>query len=285
MSADVLSLVMGRLPAGNELLETWAWHQSAAGHTQRTVSQRVEFIWTLTTRAGRDDPAQLDSNDLIRYLSRDLSPWSKRTYFMHARAWFRWLHEQGIRDVDETAKLPVPKAPRVYPRPMTTPNLLRAVEGAPERPRTFLILAAYAGLRACEIAAISGVDVTVDSVTVRGKGGTLAMIPTHPRVWALAAGRPDGYWFPGSDHGHILAHTPSGTVTKYLAREGIPGSLHKARHWYGTNVLRSSGGNLRVAQELLRHASPATTAGYTFVEDYERSAAIAALPDFLSGAA
>jgi site-specific recombinase XerC len=64
-----------------------------------------------------------------------------------------------------------------------------------------------------------------------------------------------------------------------MKRQGLPASLHQARHWYGTNVLRSSGGNLRVAQELLRHASPATTAGYTFITSIERADAVAALPN------
>jgi site-specific recombinase XerD len=42
-------------------------------------------------------------------------------------------------------------------------------------------------------------------------------------------------------------------------------------------VLRSSGGNLRVAQELLRHSSlssPAMRAIYALVEDVERRRAI-----------
>lgn len=268
-------------PSG-DLLELWAWHQSAAGHTERTVEQRIKFVRSLATSVGRDDPAQLTGADLIRYLSRDLSPWSKRTYFMHARAWFRWLHDQGYRDTDETARLPVPKAPRTVPRPMPTPLLLRAVQTAGDSSRAYLILAAFAGLRACEVARVAGHEITVDTVTVRGKGGTLAMVPTHPNVWALAQGRPDDYWFPGADHGHVSAHTVSGTVTRHLKKQGIPGSLHRARHWYGTQVLRSSGGNLRVAQELLRHADPSTTAGYTMIDDDQRSAAILALPDFLA---
>lgn len=266
----------------NDLLTLWAYHQAAAGHTARTVEQRLDFIHTLAVHAGHD-PAKLMASDLISYLSRDLSPWSKRTYFMHARAWFRWLHTEGHREIDETARLPVPKAPRVSPRPFPTPVLLRAIQTAGPRTAAYLTLAAFAGLRACEVAAVRGDMVTINSVTIRGKGGTLAMVPTHPRVWQLAQRHdPDGWWFPGDDHGHVQAHGVSGTVTRHLRHQGLPGSLHRARHWYGTNVLRAAGGNLRVAQECLRHSSPATTAGYTMVDDDERTAAVLALPDFLN---
>ena len=134
---------------GNRILNLWAWHQSAAGHTPRTVEQRVKFIRSLAASSGRDDPADLDAADLIRYLSRDLSPWSKRTYFMHARAWFRWLRDQGYNETDLTARLPVPKAPRVVPRPFATSVLLRAIQTAGPRTSAYLILAAFGGLRAC----------------------------------------------------------------------------------------------------------------------------------------
>ncbi len=267
----------------DDLLTLWAFHQAAAGHTARTVTQRLDFIHTLTEKAGRDEPAQLTAADLIRYLSRDLSPRTKRTYFMHARAWFRWLHAEGYQETDLSARLPVPKAPKVSPRPFSTPVLLRAIQTAGPRTAAYLTLAAFGGLRACEIAAVRGDMVTIDSVTIRGKGGTLAMVPTHPRVWSLASRHdPAGFWFKGRDHGHVDAHGVSGTVTRHLRRQGLPGSLHRARHWYGTNVLRAAGGNLRVAQECLRHSSPATTAGYTMVEDDERTAAVLGLPDFLA---
>lgn len=42
---------------------------------------------------------------------------------------------------------------------------------------------------------------------------------------------------------------------------------------YGTNLLRG-GANIRVVQELMRHESLATTAGYLQVEESERVEAI-----------
>jgi integrase/recombinase XerD len=63
-----------------------------------------------------------------------------------------------------------------------------------------------------------------------------------------------------------------------LRRAGVAASAHQLRHWFGTQTLRAAGGNLRTAQELLRHADANTTAGYTKVDDADRRAAILALP-------
>jgi integrase len=54
--------------------------------------------------------------------------------------------------------------------------------------------------------------------------------------------------------------------------------LHELRHSAGDNLWRESG-NLTMAQQLLRHASPATTAGYLhpLLDDLE--AALAALDE------
>lgn len=273
---------MGTYAGDTGLLDLWAWHQQAAGHSDRTVHQRVKFIRSLATMAGTE-PADLTAAHLIRYLSRDLSPWSKRTYFMHGRAWFRWLHAQGYRESDETAALPVPKAPRVVPRPMAPEALEQVIRTAGPRASIYLTLAAFAGLRACEIAAVRGSDVTDRRLVVNGKGSVMRFVPLHPRVATVADRMPtEGYWFPGKDHGHVSPKAVSQTVTKNIKKAGVSGTLHRGRHWFGTSTLRSSGGNIRVTQELLGHASPATTAGYTMVDDDERSAAVLALPDFMA---
>jgi integrase/recombinase XerD len=71
------------------------------------------------------------------------------------------------------------------------------------------------------------------------------------------------------------------TVTKLASahlRTVAPGwTLHSCRHAFGTQVYRKSGHDLRMAQQLLRHASPTTTAIYTMVEDDRAMGVVAAL--------
>ena len=63
-----------------------------------------------------------------------------------------------------------------------------------------------------------------------------------------------------------------------LQRAGLPNTIkmHELRHSAADNLWRESG-NLTMAQRLLRHSSPATTAGYLhpILDDLE--AALAAL--------
>ena len=96
-----------------------------------------------------------------------------------------------------------------------------------------------------------------------------------------------GWWFPCYEpnalfpdgKGHVLPRSVSTIVGNVMTRAGVPGTAHSLRHWYGTNALLAAGGNLRVTQELLRHASLQTTAIYTPVPDGDRRAAVMALPD------
>lgn len=109
---------------------------------------------------------------------------------------------------------------------------------------------------------------------VIGKGGRTAVLPTHPAIWK-AAQRHDGYWFP-SRGGHVSALTVSLRVSRVFWAIGVEGSFHRCRHYYGTSLLRA-GVNIRVVQELMRHASLATTAAYLGVDQEEKQAAILAL--------
>ena len=142
-----------------------------------------------------------------------------------------------------------------------------------------ILLAAYQGLRVHEIAKFRGEDIRGGELHVIGKGQVAATVPLHPLVAAEAAKYPQGWWFPSSRtaSGHVHAKSVSTVMGQALERAGVQATPHQLRHYFGTEVFRSSGGNLRVAQELLRHASPATTALYTKVDDAERRAAVAGM--------
>ena len=58
---------------------------------------------------------------------------------------------------------------------------------------------------------------------------------------------------------------------------GSSATPHMLRHYYGTAAL-SATQNLRQVQEMMRHASPATTARYTAVASDELTRAAESLP-------
>ncbi len=55
---------------------------------------------------------------------------------------------------------------------------------------------------------------------------------------------------------------------------GEHGTGHPLRHKAATDWLESSGGNLRVVQELLGHSSVATTQIYTFIHNDQKRMAV-----------
>lgn len=275
---DVTMLDRGPIEAA---LDDWAlWMRATGAGAHRTVKARQQTVQQFARHA-HIDPRDLTPQQVLAFVGRQgLSRNTRTTYYGHLRSWARWLEESGQVDRDPMLRMRRPKPGRGVPRPIPADVAADALERATDRTRAYMLLALYAGLRVHEIAKVRGGDVGPDVFTVLGKGQQLWQVPTHPVLWDLAQQMPlHGWWFPGaSRYGHVRGETVSTIVARHLRRCGYPGTAHQLRHSFGTEVLRSSGGNLRIAQELLRHSSPATTAVYTRVDDTERRAAVLALP-------
>jgi len=268
------------MSAVEQLLYEWAVWQRAAGMSRRTIEGRQQL---LTRLALVTDPVTCNWQPIAAFLADSaFSYGTRQTYHNDLRQWFKWLMIMDHRPDDPMTKLHKPRQPRRTPRPITTDELNRLLDsGIYGRTRTMVVLAAYAGLRVHEIAKFRGEHIRGDVLRVVGKGGLDSLLPLHPRIAAEAACYPKvGYWFPSPDDrsGPILPKSVSNLLSKAMRRAGVHGSAHQLRHWYGTHALKAAGGNLRVAQELLRHANIATTAGYTQVDETERRAALLALP-------
>lgn len=159
----------------------------------------------------------------------------------------------------------------------------RALDLAPEPIRTWLALAAYGGLRCCEIAQLRGEDyVRGQGVLVirEEKGGDTGVVSVGPVLAEILAAMPQsGWWFLRWDgvQEPIAPGQLSRHANRWLHSEGIRHTMHSGRHWYGTHLQRATG-NLRITQECLRHKTPVSTAGYTFVGAGDVAQAVAALP-------
>lgn len=145
-----------------------------------------------------------------------------------------------------------------------------------------ILLAAYQGLRVHEIAKLRGEDVDLESMAlyVVGKGNKPAVLPLHPEVAGFAAeGRfpAVGWWFPAYGRpGPIQSAAVSKAIHDTMRRAGFEAKPHQLRHWYGTTLVRN-GADLRTVQELMRHASLATTQIYTESSDQQKRRAIDSL--------
>lgn len=277
--------VMDPLPfdeGTSELLAAFRTHGLAAGHSGRTIEARHATIHRLALDV---DLLGCDADDLVTWLAGlDLARSSRATYRAHLRAFFSWLHETGRREGNPALTVPSAKAPRGLPRPVT-PAGVQAIIAACSDPRAattraYVLLAAYEGMRVHEIAKVRGEHFSETEVTVHGKGGVLSTIPLNPLVSLLAETMPRvGYWFPSSSStGHVSRVTVSQAISRAMRRAGVAGTPHGLRHHFGTQVLRASGGDLRLTQRVMRHASPATTAIYTQVLDDAAFRAVANIP-------
>lgn len=214
--------------------------------------------------------------NIATYLARPelKTKWSRSTYHGHLTCFCAWLFAAELIDADPMPNVRKPKRPRSTPRPLTDSEVELVLAETAGRVRDWLLLGLHAGLRASEIAKLRGQDFTSDGIRVQGKGDVTVTLPCHPDLWAMAQRYPrTGYWFPGPEDGHMRGVTISMTVGRKFRPLGIEGSVHRMRHTYGTRLLRS-GVNIRIVQKLMRHASLATTATYTAVDEDELRAAI-----------
>lgn len=272
-----------------DVLDAWRLRGMAAGHSERTIDARRGTIARLA-RAGLD-PLSASGEELTAWLAACSTPGgepakrsTRGTYRAHLRAFYGWLTESGRRDDDPASKLPSPRAPRGIPHPLSPGEVTRVLEACADsrarQTRAYVILAAYAGLRAHEIAKVRGEDFRGEEIWVTGKGGVSSTVPMVPVVRRLAESMPaSGPWFPSSSAtGHVHRCSVSTAVQRAYRRAGVSAVPHALRHFYVTQVLRSSGGDLRTTQRAARHASPSTTALYAQVADETLARAVHGIP-------
>jgi len=228
----------------------------------RITLRRVEIV------VGRLETATAEQiegwwNDL------DVGPGGRIAYAAHVSGFYGWLVWERLRVDDPTARLIRPRQPRKLPRPIKDDELRRAFALADGPMGAWLALAAYAGLRSCEIATVhrEDVDDDLDALIVRdGKGGKQRIVPLHPEVSSRLAALPmpdTGPLFVDSRGEPLKANTVCAYANRFLHKTvGTPATLHQLRHWFGTRLYRTST-DLRLCQEMLGHASPTTTARYT----------------------
>jgi integrase len=211
-------------------------------------------------------------------------------YVSHIRCYYSWAVDEGLCPANPAANIPVPRKPRRLPRPITEADLMAAISAAPAPVRIWLVLAAWCGLRAKEIAFLRSENIVLNASSpfVRvawdaTKGSGERLVPVVP--WAAAelaaAGLPSHGWAfrrldgrPGPNSPHRLSHI----ANAFLHDHGIAVTLHALRHRFATQLLRASGGNLREVQEALGHQSITSTTIYTLVEQSSLAASVAKLP-------
>lgn len=246
-------------------------HLELAGRAATTLQTYA----TTLRRAARQMPAGLlaTPDELAEWIAAVPARNSRAGRAVCLRGFYRWCVRTDRISVNPMLEVATKGHRRGEPRPVSHAELATLLERAAEPARTWCLLAAYAGLRCCEIATLRREDVDEQVIRLHGKGDRQRAVPTHPRLWQALAGLP-----PGPVAGVTAKHV-SRMVSRAGRDAGLPGvTAHRLRHWAGT-WWQAATGDIRVTQELLGHASPATTAIYTAVSDRARRAAVLALPE------
>jgi site-specific recombinase XerD len=218
-----------------------------------------------------------------RLAARRLAPATIARHLSSARALFGDLIRRGERADDPSLVLVGPKRPRRLPEPVTAADCGLLLDGAWNedvrslRDRAVLELLYGCGLRASEVCRLEleSYDAAGVRLRVLGKGDRERMVPLgEPAREALdewlSAGRPRVAGTSGallvSVRGRRLSPSDVRRALEHRARVAGIGtrSPHALRHAYATHLLEGGAG-LREIQELLGHASAATTQIYAHV--------------------
>ncbi|GEP48869.1 tyrosine recombinase XerD [Microbacterium saccharophilum] len=209
------------------------------------------------------------------------------------RGLHRFLVREGIAAEDPTGRLRPPKTPQRLPKALTidqVESLLDAAGPAPGtasdgdlvrlRDRALLELLYATGARVTEIVQLDVDDLAHgDVLRVRGKGAKERIVPVGSYARAavdayLARARPElsrrgratPRLFLGARGAPLSRQSAWLVIQQAAERAGLTAhvSPHTLRHSFATHLLQG-GADVRVVQELLGHASVATTQIYTHV--------------------
>ncbi|MGZ5098225.1 MAG: tyrosine recombinase XerC [Usitatibacter sp.] len=242
----------------------------------------------LLSMAGERALDALTGHDIRRFVAtlhgKGQSPRSLARVLSSWRGLFDWLARQREVAANPCAGVKAPRAPRRLPEALSPDDAVRLVSleddsDAGLRDRALFELAYSCGLRVSEL---TGLDVdAVDSRTgearVTGKGSKTRIVSVGaPALAALAKWLPvrarmarkgENALFVGAAGRRITPREVQRRIKRWAAAAGLTMDVHPhmLRHSFASHVLQSSG-DLRAVQEMLGHASIASTQVYTHLD-------------------
>ena len=245
----------------------------AGGVAEGTVTLRVCHVNRFSKKV---DVLTATTEDVIAWLENPAwKPNTRQAGRASLRSFYRWATETGLVDKDPTAKTRPVKVPPRAIKEAPQEALLTALERVGERDRLAIMLAAYAGLRRAEIATLHADHIGDRMLTVTGKGSKTRRVPIHPLLEGplREVKERGGYVFPGADGWGPVGPDAMGRRISRALPDGW--TAHSLRHYYAGHVYRASH-DIRAVQQLLGHASIATTQIYTHIDDDELHRAVGA---------
>jgi len=271
------------------LLEAWERHLDTRPPNTRVAYARDARA--LKALAGDAALSALSSAEIRRCLAmlhqRGLSASSLARMLSSWRAFYRFVIERDPRLVDNPcAGLRAPRGARRLPSalsPDEAAQLLAAGQGGDGvlevRDRALFELAYSSGLRVSELAGldVNALDLVGGEVRVWGKGSKERIVPVGGpardalRAWLAQreslSPQEVAPLFISRSGRRLAPRAIQQRLAAWSIRQGLPRHVHPhmLRHSFASHMLQSSG-DLRAVQELLGHASIASTQIYTHLD-------------------
>ena len=291
------------LPAGlTAALEAFCRHlateRALSPHTVRAYRGDIRSLLEYAAPRGVTEPGQLDAPTLRGWLASQHQAGAARTTLARrgaaGRAFTAFAHRQGWLSSDPGVQLGIPKAHRTLPRVLRREAIISVLASCEdqvteqldrERPEAALAMRDAAILEllyasAIRVSELCGLDIgALDdgrrTIRVLGKGSKERVVPVGiPAMRAVTRWVEDGRpvianqrsaaaLFLGARGGRLDPRTARRVVHARM-RDGLDAGPHAIRHTAATHLIEG-GADLRSVQEILGHASPATTQIYTHV--------------------
>jgi len=259
------------------------WTEAEAGLSPNTVAAYRRDLADFAGFLQRRKREVARPADVLAYLGRlrraGLAESTIARRFACLRSFYRFCIAEDLAHTDPTATLDAPRRWRTLPRVPSREDVAALLEAIPtatwrgRRDRALLELLYATGARVSELcgARVRDYHTELNLLKVKGKGRKERLIPVgrlaRRALAAHLADRPDPApdepLFP-SVRQKPLTRDRVLRLLKEYGGEHAP-SPHGFRHAFATHLLEGSA-DIRSVQELLGHASVATTQLYTHVE-------------------
>ena len=275
-------------------LSLWLDYLRAECHlSANTLSSYRRDLRRFLEWLGKRSIKKLTVSELSQYVQwlhrKSLAPSSIARHVASLKTFFRFLQLEGFLKENVAELLGSPKLWQRVPDVLSADVVARLLESPGKRDphyrrdRALLELLYATGCRASEISELKLADYSVKKkfIRCRGKGDKERMVPLGRRaVDAVEEYRAtereaissrldlEPEWLLISARGGPLRRERIWElVKKYIARLGLADTVspHTLRHSFATHLL-TGGADLRQGQEMLGHASIATTQRYTHVD-------------------
>jgi integrase/recombinase XerC len=272
-------------PSVERYLEGLRTGRRLAAHTLEAYTRDLLLLANLASPRAAEEVATPDIRRFIAALhAKGAAPRSLARVLSSWRGFFAWLQRGHAIAANPCSGVRAPRAAKHLPQALSPDEAVRLVSAGDDsglgvRDRALFELAYSCGLRVSELTGLDldSIETRAGEARVTGKGSKTRIVPVGEHALAAVAAwlpvratlaRPsERALFVGRSGRRLAPREVQRRIKRCAAAAGLDVDVHPhmLRHSFASHVLQSSG-DLRAVQEMLGHASIASTQVYTHLD-------------------